>query len=753
MQTIAFYSYKGGVGRSLALANFGRLLAQYLGKKVFAIDLDLEAPGLQYKLLTPEERGKIRHGVVDYLHRFLTEGKTGALEDYVVPVEHEPGRTGLMHLMPAGRAPAAGYWRRLGDIFWREFLYAEGAPGIPLFFDLKKQIRERYEPDYLLIDSRTGITEIGGVATTVLADQVICLVAHNDENLEGARAVLRSLCQSPRLPGQEVIEIVPVVTRLPARLSDEVEGGLVEQVRTFLNEPAEDTGDALAVEEVFVLHSEPRLQVREEILIGSPTGTDAALLRDYLRLFRHILPRVAEEEGFARLERHVENERINLWVEAARQAEAAARSSPMEAVALYRKLAAKRPEEFLPHLAASLRSLAAWQSAQGQWEGAMVSDLEALEIWRKLAVDYPEAFMADLARNLTSLGNCQSALGQREAALASDTEAMEVWRKLAAEDPQAYLPNFARSLNNLGLGQRDLGQREAALVSVKEAVELWRKLAAEDPGDFLPELARSLNNLGNCQRDLGQREAALVSIREAVELWNKLAAERPEVFQPDLAGSLNNLGNCQSELGQREAALVSAQKAVALYRRLAVKRPAAFLPNLASSLNNLGVSQRGLGQREAALSSSREAVEIWRRLASERPEAFLPDLASSVSNLGIGQSDLGQREAALTSALEAVALYRKLALERPEAFLPNLASSLNNLGNRQSELGQREAALASVKEALERIWPFYTVLPRAWERLTRMILENLRDHLKALGRPPSPDLRERFSLFEGKHVA
>ncbi len=42
---ITFYSFKGGVGRSMALANIGYLLAQK-GKSVLAVDWDLEAPGL-----------------------------------------------------------------------------------------------------------------------------------------------------------------------------------------------------------------------------------------------------------------------------------------------------------------------------------------------------------------------------------------------------------------------------------------------------------------------------------------------------------------------------------------------------------------------------------------------------------------------------------------------------------------------------------------------------------------------------------
>ena len=42
---ITFYSYKGGTGRSMALANVAWLLAT-ARKRVLMIDWDLEAPGL-----------------------------------------------------------------------------------------------------------------------------------------------------------------------------------------------------------------------------------------------------------------------------------------------------------------------------------------------------------------------------------------------------------------------------------------------------------------------------------------------------------------------------------------------------------------------------------------------------------------------------------------------------------------------------------------------------------------------------------
>jgi MinD-like ATPase involved in chromosome partitioning or flagellar assembly len=46
-KVVTFYSYKGGVGRSMALANMAVILTRW-GKRVLIVDWDLEAPGLEY---------------------------------------------------------------------------------------------------------------------------------------------------------------------------------------------------------------------------------------------------------------------------------------------------------------------------------------------------------------------------------------------------------------------------------------------------------------------------------------------------------------------------------------------------------------------------------------------------------------------------------------------------------------------------------------------------------------------------------
>src|SRR5207237_5953903 len=64
-----FYSYKGGVGRSMALANVAEWLYQQ-GFRVVMIDWDLEAPGLESFFFSSEQELNLvrsQLGVVDLM--------------------------------------------------------------------------------------------------------------------------------------------------------------------------------------------------------------------------------------------------------------------------------------------------------------------------------------------------------------------------------------------------------------------------------------------------------------------------------------------------------------------------------------------------------------------------------------------------------------------------------------------------------------------------------------------------------------
>jgi cellulose biosynthesis protein BcsQ len=81
-QIFSFYSFKGGVGRSMAVANVAALLAR-AGNSVLVVDWDLEAPGLQKYFNRFDGRidGEARRtpGIVD----LLSDLQRGVRPDWV----------------------------------------------------------------------------------------------------------------------------------------------------------------------------------------------------------------------------------------------------------------------------------------------------------------------------------------------------------------------------------------------------------------------------------------------------------------------------------------------------------------------------------------------------------------------------------------------------------------------------------------------------------------------------------------------
>ena len=117
MRTITFYSYKGGTGRTLALANVARQLARF-GQKVVAVDFDLEAPGLHYKFAvgSPPEPPEIERGVVDYIHEFITTDQVPkSVRPYSTLIGEETEQGGRVHLIAAGPVLHGDYWRKLSQ--------------------------------------------------------------------------------------------------------------------------------------------------------------------------------------------------------------------------------------------------------------------------------------------------------------------------------------------------------------------------------------------------------------------------------------------------------------------------------------------------------------------------------------------------------------------------------------------------------------------------------------------------------------
>ena len=213
MKTITFYSYKGGVGRSLTLSNIAMRLAD-LGKKVCIIDFDLEAPGLHLKFNKHINQSDINKGIVEYISDFQNKDYVPkTINEYVTDVNYLGTLNGTIKLIPAGDIYSNEYWKNLSSINWKDLFYSEENNGVNLLLHLKELIKIDLNPDFILIDSRTGITDISGIAMTLLADSVVTLAANNDENISGTARIIKSLMNNENNLLGKLPKIYFVLTR------------------------------------------------------------------------------------------------------------------------------------------------------------------------------------------------------------------------------------------------------------------------------------------------------------------------------------------------------------------------------------------------------------------------------------------------------------------------------------------------------------------------------------------------------------
>lgn len=212
---VTFYSYKGGVGRTLALANIGALLCRW-GYKVLCVDWDLEAPGLHLYFKQWLETDK-RPGLTELLQSYV-DGEKPSWRNYITPVSFSAPAHPLS-LMTAGLQDPS-YVQRMQALDWKR-LYEEHDLG-NFLEDLRSQWKEAF--DFVLIDSRTGITDAGGICTVQLPDLLVLLFTANEQSLYGALDVVNRAKQARNsLPFDRTkLLVLPVAMRFEGRIEYEL---------------------------------------------------------------------------------------------------------------------------------------------------------------------------------------------------------------------------------------------------------------------------------------------------------------------------------------------------------------------------------------------------------------------------------------------------------------------------------------------------------------------------------------------------
>lgn len=237
-ETITFYSYKGGTGRTMALANVACLLAERARPKgqVLVMDWDLEAPGL-HRFFPPRFESESgtdlgldeTKGLID-LFVALSE----ALPAEPVADEDEATAAVLaaiqrvdvssficdtavpgVSIMRAGRNDDGKYSARVGTFDWEDLF--RRVPNV--YRALADKLASLFR--YVLIDSRTGVTDISGICTSLMAEKLVVVFTPNRQSLSGVRDLVeRATSYRRNSDDLRPLLVYPLPSRIEASLQD-----------------------------------------------------------------------------------------------------------------------------------------------------------------------------------------------------------------------------------------------------------------------------------------------------------------------------------------------------------------------------------------------------------------------------------------------------------------------------------------------------------------------------------------------------
>lgn len=191
-KVVTFYSFKGGMGRTTALAATALCLAQK-GKNVLLIDTDIEAPGLISLFL---DEGDVRRGTVDYLLEANLNRCAVNMEDYILSI-NDPvlmeGLSGKLFAIPSG-VMDQDYLQKLARIDFQDTVQGN-LKGLlcGLIEDAVESIEKLYKVDYILLDARAGFHDMGGVVTTQIPHGVVAFGKDSKQSWQGMQLVINSI--------------------------------------------------------------------------------------------------------------------------------------------------------------------------------------------------------------------------------------------------------------------------------------------------------------------------------------------------------------------------------------------------------------------------------------------------------------------------------------------------------------------------------------------------------------------------------
>jgi internalin A len=554
---VTFYSYKGGTGRSMALANVAWVLA-LAGKRVLTVDWDLEAPGLHRYFLPFLKDSELADtpGLIDLFWSYTDvvlaprESWPPGVEDpllladaqrFAVPLDFRfPDPAACLHFLGAGRQDAS-YAGRVRNFDWNAFYGQLG--GAQFVQSLRERALGQY--DFVIVDSRTGVSDTSGICTMQMPDSVVLCYTYNRQSIRGVEAVAKAI----RAERGEAVKLFPVAMRVHPGVDGYQEA---QEVARELLSPvlsAQFPPDALAAylkncevnhypeysfeETLAVFREEPgknsgllhQMVWLAEIAGGVPVGSlsvpdlGAAVRKKFLRRFAFRDPRLSQLAEALELP----------------PAEAYSRLSGLASTS------ADDPDDpaWVLKLAQAFDAVADRMRGQGLTEQSATAAREGITLLKNVSGKDRNA-RAALAAGLVKLAVQLDELARYDEAVSTMAEAIYFYGELAEEQPELR-PNLANAFARQGVMFAAMRQQVAGSLSLSKAVDIYVQLANEQPEAYEPDLARCYTNVGKLLFEMGEYNRAYELFYHANDLYYHLSEKKPDLFEPDLAVTLKHI--------------------------------------------------------------------------------------------------------------------------------------------------------------------------------------------------------------------
>ena len=314
MKTINFYSYKGGVGRTMLTAQIARILAA-LGKKVLVADFDFDAPGIPSAFNV--DMSAVEKGICDLCKEFIeleSNEESGFKQNLAKLFQEETneyllnisaisdagyGKNGIIQILPSGNINEE-YWNYLSNRDWMDFCMRPREESrksfLGFFCDFLQPILADLNYDYLLIDSRAGITQYGKVARHI-SERLAVIFCPNEE---AKRAIGSGLL--PMMVDSNLEKIVFIISRIPPELHEKKEKVFAEIVE-LIEKNIPDKNKLSTDKEILKLHADIATQldsnkrlIDDRYLTGK-NGEIVPMNEDIIRIFIELCPEEIPERA------------------------------------------------------------------------------------------------------------------------------------------------------------------------------------------------------------------------------------------------------------------------------------------------------------------------------------------------------------------------------------------------------------------------------------------------------------------------